>query len=300
MESGVTWLPGFLWRFSKFWRGLRTEVPWVDRSPAEIVRDHVRLTIQPLDGPPDDARPGARLRAHRLGRDAAVRVGLSALAVRRREAIPEGVPAALLDQILVGNPLATYPRLSGESDRPMSTVLERPRSGPRPVRASRRRSSTATSTRPSRRSPTCGPIWQALVATISRPMGCGHAHGYAQMAPLSARQRRGASRRDAWPPGGGPPGSDLDLHARAATSTPTASRPAILSPLASPARATRTSALGAAMARAVNDWQLDDWTRQDDRASRPRSWCPTRTAPLARGRDRAAAPATRTSCRSWS
>ncbi|HEY1244853.1 MAG TPA: amidohydrolase family protein, partial [Hyphomicrobiaceae bacterium] len=55
IESGVTWLPGFLWRFAKFWRGLRTEVPWVDRSPAEIVRDHFRLTIQPLDAPPSPA-----------------------------------------------------------------------------------------------------------------------------------------------------------------------------------------------------------------------------------------------------
>ena len=53
MESGVTWLPGFLWRLSKFWRGLRIEMPWVDRPPAEIVRDHVRLTIQPLDAPDD-------------------------------------------------------------------------------------------------------------------------------------------------------------------------------------------------------------------------------------------------------
>ena len=51
IELGVTWLPGFLWRFSKFWRGVRAEVPWVDRPPAEIVRDHVRLTIQPFDAP---------------------------------------------------------------------------------------------------------------------------------------------------------------------------------------------------------------------------------------------------------
>ena len=29
------------------------EVPWVDRSPAEIVREHVRLTVQPFDAPPD-------------------------------------------------------------------------------------------------------------------------------------------------------------------------------------------------------------------------------------------------------
>ena len=51
IESGVTWLPGYMWRLSKFWRGLRFEVPWVDRPPLEIVRDHVRLTIQPFDAP---------------------------------------------------------------------------------------------------------------------------------------------------------------------------------------------------------------------------------------------------------
>ncbi len=53
LELGVTWLPSFLWRLSKFWRGVRAEVPWVDRSPADIVRDHVRLTIAPFDAPDD-------------------------------------------------------------------------------------------------------------------------------------------------------------------------------------------------------------------------------------------------------
>ena len=55
MESGVTWLPGYLWRLTKFWKGLRSEVPWVADPPATIVRDRVRLTLQPFDGPPDRA-----------------------------------------------------------------------------------------------------------------------------------------------------------------------------------------------------------------------------------------------------
>ena len=49
IESGFTWLPPLLWRTSKLWRGVRPEVPWLDRSPAEIIRDHVRLTLQPID-----------------------------------------------------------------------------------------------------------------------------------------------------------------------------------------------------------------------------------------------------------
>src|SRR5579864_215554 len=51
IESGVAWVPAFLWRMSKFWRGLRTEIPWIDRPPVEIFRDHFRLTVQPFDAP---------------------------------------------------------------------------------------------------------------------------------------------------------------------------------------------------------------------------------------------------------
>jgi predicted TIM-barrel fold metal-dependent hydrolase len=53
VEAGYAWLPAFLWRFDKGWRGLRREVPWTKRPPSEYVREHVRLTLQPIDGPPD-------------------------------------------------------------------------------------------------------------------------------------------------------------------------------------------------------------------------------------------------------
>ncbi len=53
VEAGFAWLPAFLWRFDKGWRGLRREVPWTKRPPSEYVREHVRLTLQPIDGPAD-------------------------------------------------------------------------------------------------------------------------------------------------------------------------------------------------------------------------------------------------------
>ena len=51
LESGFTWLPSWLWRVHKYWRGLRMEIPWVDRPPPEIIRDQVRFTLQPIDAP---------------------------------------------------------------------------------------------------------------------------------------------------------------------------------------------------------------------------------------------------------
>jgi uncharacterized protein len=53
IEGGFTWLPSLMWRFDKNWKGLRREVPWVDRLPSQIIHEHVRLTIQPVDEPPN-------------------------------------------------------------------------------------------------------------------------------------------------------------------------------------------------------------------------------------------------------
>ena len=111
IESGVTWLPAFLWRLSKFWRGVRSEVPWVDRPPDEIVRDHVRLTITPFDAPPD---PDVVERIVEHLRSDAILVYASDYPHWQfdgEDAIPSGLPEGLRRKIMVDNPLATYARL---------------------------------------------------------------------------------------------------------------------------------------------------------------------------------------------
>lgn len=55
IEGGFTWMPSFMWRFDKEWKGLRREVPWNRMLPSEYIRRHLRLTLQPLDEPPDPA-----------------------------------------------------------------------------------------------------------------------------------------------------------------------------------------------------------------------------------------------------
>ena len=83
MESGVTWLPGYLWRLTKFWKGLRSEVPWVSDPPATIVRERVRLTLAAVRRPAGRGDDHALHGAYGLGRAAAVLHRLPALAVRR-------------------------------------------------------------------------------------------------------------------------------------------------------------------------------------------------------------------------
>lgn len=63
VEGGVAWLPGLLWRLDAEWKALRTEVPWVRRRPSEYLREHVRLTSQPLERPDDDKQLLAMLDA---------------------------------------------------------------------------------------------------------------------------------------------------------------------------------------------------------------------------------------------
>ena len=59
LESGFTWVPSFLWRFKKYWRGLTMEIPWVDEAPTNIVRNRVLFSLTPFDGP-DEPEQGLR------------------------------------------------------------------------------------------------------------------------------------------------------------------------------------------------------------------------------------------------
>ena len=111
IESGWTWLPAFAWKFNKTWRGVRSEVPWVDRPPFDVIRDHVRLTVQPTDAP-DDPDAIAGLLAQ-LNSDAMLlfATDFPHWQFEGADALPEGFGAALRRKILIDNPLATYTRL---------------------------------------------------------------------------------------------------------------------------------------------------------------------------------------------
>lgn len=111
MESGVSWLPAFMWRANKTWRGVRIEVPWVDREPAAIMRDHIRLTAQPFDAPPDAT--GVADIIEQIGSD---RMLLFASDYPHwqfdgNDPMPKHLPPSLMTKMSVDNPLETFPRL---------------------------------------------------------------------------------------------------------------------------------------------------------------------------------------------
>ena len=112
IESGVTWLPTLLWRTNKTWRGVRPEVPWIDRTPAELLREHVRLTLQPLDVPRGDPQRFARVLDH-VGSD---RMLLFSTDYPHwhfdgEDVLPDGLTDDTLRRFMIDNPLETYPRL---------------------------------------------------------------------------------------------------------------------------------------------------------------------------------------------
>ncbi len=111
MESGVSWLPAHLWRLTKFWKGLRSEVPWVADPPVSIVRERVRLTVQPMDTP-DDPALLMRLMEH-LGSDEMLLFSTDYphWQFEGADALPPGLDAGLARKIMIDNPRRTYPRL---------------------------------------------------------------------------------------------------------------------------------------------------------------------------------------------
>jgi predicted TIM-barrel fold metal-dependent hydrolase len=111
MESGVTWLPGFMWRSDKTWRGVRGEVPWVTQPPSALVREHVRLTVQPIDAPADPAQLGRII--DQLGSDDMLLFATDYphWQFDGDQVLAPGLPARLRQRILLDNPLQTFPRL---------------------------------------------------------------------------------------------------------------------------------------------------------------------------------------------
>ena len=111
LESGVTWLPGLIWRAVKTWRGVRGEIPWVRESPAEQIRRQIRLTAQPIDAPPDPTDLARVI--EQIGSDDMLLYATDYphWQFAGNNPLADGIPDRLIEKMAVENPLATYSRL---------------------------------------------------------------------------------------------------------------------------------------------------------------------------------------------
>lgn len=104
---GFAWALPVLWRMDSEWRGLRVEVPWLTRSPSEIVAAHVRFVVDAAC----ELRSEASQIAEMLPEGVLLYGSDRPFAVERAE---DGFPAALADLPQgVGsvNALATFAKL---------------------------------------------------------------------------------------------------------------------------------------------------------------------------------------------
>ena len=118
LESGITWLPPFMWRTNKIWRGLRPDAPWVHQPPADIVRDRVRVTLQPFDAPEDAAKVRATLNHIDGERMLLFSTDFPHWQFDGDDVLPVGLPPEILPGLLAGNALASYPRLAAALREP--------------------------------------------------------------------------------------------------------------------------------------------------------------------------------------
>src|ERR1700748_1288236 len=100
--------------------------------------------------------------------------------------------------------------------------------------------------------------WQYL-----QTYGVRQRHAYAKGYPFPKATPQ-AARRDAWPPGGGLPASDLDFVRQQHLDFYGISA-AIMNPLSPTGQGDMNIELSVAMAGAANEAQLENWTRRDPR-----------------------------------
>jgi predicted TIM-barrel fold metal-dependent hydrolase len=112
LESGFTWLPAFMWRAHKTWRGVRAEVPWVKDSPPDLIRRHLRLAIQPVDAPADLSALERTI--DQIGSDDMLLFSTDYPHQHfdGTNALPAALSGTLESKVLAENALATYTRLS--------------------------------------------------------------------------------------------------------------------------------------------------------------------------------------------
>jgi predicted TIM-barrel fold metal-dependent hydrolase len=111
LETGVAWVPWFMWRVDQQYRELRIQVPWVKRLPSDYLRDNVRLSTQPMG----DMRTADFVKLVEMTESDRMYMFSTDYphydADTAAQVLPGSLPEALRLRIRYKNALETYPRL---------------------------------------------------------------------------------------------------------------------------------------------------------------------------------------------
>jgi predicted TIM-barrel fold metal-dependent hydrolase len=61
--AGIAWVPSLFWRFDTNYKTFRREVPWLGRSPTEVLWERIRVATWPLEQAPGPERLVRHMRA---------------------------------------------------------------------------------------------------------------------------------------------------------------------------------------------------------------------------------------------
>jgi uncharacterized protein len=115
LESGVAWMPWFMWRLDQQYREARVDVPWVKRLPSDHMRDCVRIATQPMGDiqTKDFVKLVEMVDSDRIFVFSTDYPHYDADSVANT--LPDSMPATLRDRIRYENALDTYRRLDPET-----------------------------------------------------------------------------------------------------------------------------------------------------------------------------------------
>jgi uncharacterized protein len=111
LEAGVSWLPWYMRRADQQYRELRANTPWVKRLPSEHIRDHVRMSTQPM------TEVNAQQFTRMVAETGTEHVYMFATDYPHYDADSASILAGLGDElrerIFFRNAVETFPRLAG-------------------------------------------------------------------------------------------------------------------------------------------------------------------------------------------
>ncbi|MBM3607021.1 MAG: amidohydrolase [Alphaproteobacteria bacterium] len=110
-ESGFAFLPTLLWRANKTWRGVRTEVPWIDRDPSAILRERLHMTLQPVDAPRDEKILQTLLRQIACDDILLYSSDFPHWHFDGADVLPDGLSETQIRKMIHDNPRKAFPRL---------------------------------------------------------------------------------------------------------------------------------------------------------------------------------------------